>query len=145
VAIVDHNTLQITGPTKEVCCNEPLGEKFSAFGWEVREVDGHDVGQLTAALGGQRNEDSTGGRLTLPQPLPGREGGGPSPRPSPRVLGEGESGSPLVLIANTAKGRGVSFMENVVKWHHGVPSEEEYRKALLELDEKLAELEGGGV
>ena len=35
-AIVDHNTLQITGRTREVLSNEPLGEKFEAFGWAVR-------------------------------------------------------------------------------------------------------------
>src|ERR1700756_4839933 len=35
-AIVDHNTLQITGRTREVLSNEPLDEKFKAFGWAVR-------------------------------------------------------------------------------------------------------------
>jgi transketolase len=32
------------------------------------------------------------------------------------------------------KGKGVSFMENVAKWHHGVPSEAELKQALAELD-----------
>ena len=41
-AILDHNTLQITGRTRDVCSNEPLDEKFRAFGWAVRIVDGHD-------------------------------------------------------------------------------------------------------
>ena len=36
MAIVDHNTLQITGRTRDVCSNEPLDEKFAAFGWAVR-------------------------------------------------------------------------------------------------------------
>ena len=36
VAILDHNTLQITGHTRDVCSNEPLDEKWRAFGWEVR-------------------------------------------------------------------------------------------------------------
>ena len=49
-AIVDHNTLQITGRTREVLSNEPLDEKFKAFGWAVRKVDGHDVAALTEAL-----------------------------------------------------------------------------------------------
>src|SRR5918993_3157955 len=50
VAIVDHNTLQITGRTRDVCCNEPLDEKFRAFGWDVRGVDGHSLSQLTDVL-----------------------------------------------------------------------------------------------
>src|SRR5688572_7972764 len=50
-AIVDHNTLQITGHTRDVCSNEPLDEKFAAFGWTVRQVDGHDLPDLTIALG----------------------------------------------------------------------------------------------
>ena len=33
---------------------------------------------------------------------------------------------PLCVIANTTKGKGVSFMEDVVKWHHGVPSDDEF-------------------
>ena len=41
-AILDHNTLQITGRTRDVCSNEPIDEKFRAFGWTVRIVDGHD-------------------------------------------------------------------------------------------------------
>ena len=97
VAILDHNSLQITGPTREVMSNEPLDAKWRAFGWEVRTVDGHDYAQLTAAL-------------TTPHP-----------------------GRPLFVIANTVKGRGVSFMENVGKWHHGVPSDTELAQALTEL------------
>jgi len=43
-------------------------------------------------------------------------------------------------IANTEKGKGVSFMENVAKWHHGVPSEAELKQALAELDAAEAKL-----
>ena len=99
VAILDHNSLQITGPTCEVMSNAPLDAKWRAFGWEVRVVDGHDYAALTAAL-------------TTPPP----------------------AGRPLLVIANTIKGRGVSFMENVGKWHHGVPNDEELARALAELD-----------
>lgn len=49
-AIIDHNTLQITGPTATVCRNDPLEEKFASFGWSVISIDGHDLGQITAAL-----------------------------------------------------------------------------------------------
>jgi transketolase len=104
-AILDHNTLQITGRTCEVCSNEPVDEKFRAFGWSVRHSDGHDFAQLTDAL-------------TRPP----------------------ERGQPTLVIAHTVKGKGVSFMEGVVKWHHGVPSEEQYVEAMKELDEAEAAL-----
>jgi transketolase len=49
-----------------------------------------------------------------------------------------KAGQPTVVIADTIKGRGVSFMENVGKWHHGVPSDAEYAKAMAELEAQLA-------
>lgn len=51
-----------------------------------------------------------------------------------------EKGKPSVIIANTIKGKGVSFMENQIKWHHGVPSEEQYQQAQHELDTVLQSL-----
>ncbi|GAB3913938.1 transketolase [Mucilaginibacter boryungensis] len=44
-----------------------------------------------------------------------------------------EPGKPNLVIAHTIKGKGVSFMENSVKWHHGVPNAEQYEVALGEL------------
>ena len=105
VAILDHNTLQITGHTRDVMSNEPLDEKWRAFGWTVRTVNGHDYAALTKAL------------TDPPEP-----------------------GKPTFIIANTTKGKGVSFMENVAKWHHGVPSEAELKQALAELDAAEAKL-----
>jgi transketolase len=105
VAILDHNTLQITGPTRDVMSTEPLDEKWRAFGWTVRMVDGHDYAALTKAL------------TDPPEP-----------------------GKPTFIIANTTKGKGVSFMENVAKWHHGVPNEAERKQALAELDAAEAKL-----
>jgi transketolase len=46
-----------------------------------------------------------------------------------------ESGKPTCVIAHTHKGRGVSFMEDKVEWHHRVPTDAELRTALLELGE----------
>ena len=43
------------------------------------------------------------------------------------------STKPTMILANTVKGKGVSFMENDVKWHHAVPSEEEIERARAEL------------
>lgn len=47
-------------------------------------------------------------------------------------------GKPTLVIAHTVKGKGVSFMENQAKWHHGVMSEEEYKQAMAEIEEVLA-------
>lgn len=105
IAILDHNTLQITGHTRDVMSNEPLDEKWRSFGWNVRSVNGHDYAELTKAL------------TDPPEP-----------------------GKPTFIIANTVKGKGVSFMENVVKWHHGVPSEAELKQALADLDAAEAKL-----
>ena len=48
-----------------------------------------------------------------------------------------EEGKPSVIIANTIKGKGISFMENNIKWHHGVPDKDQYEKAMNELDNAL--------
>ena len=49
-------------------------------------------------------------------------------------------GKPSVVIAKTIKGKGISFMENNAKWHHGVPDDREYERAQQELKKKLAEI-----
>lgn len=49
-AIVDRNRLQIDGHTEEVMALDPLADKWSSFGWQVLEIDGHDVGQIKEAL-----------------------------------------------------------------------------------------------
>jgi transketolase len=50
------------------------------------------------------------------------------------------SGKPSVIIARTIKGKGISFMENNPKWHHGVPDDQQYEQALQELETRLAEI-----
>jgi transketolase len=50
VAIVDYNKFQSMGPVTEILGMEPFAEKWAAFGWQVKEVDGHDHQQLTASL-----------------------------------------------------------------------------------------------
>lgn len=45
--------------------------------------------------------------------------------------------SPLAIICNTIKGKGVSFMENTSNWHGKAPNEEEYKKALAELEKGI--------
>ena len=50
VAIVDRNGLQIDGRTADVCDPGDVGAKFAAFGWDVHEVDGHDIAALIDVL-----------------------------------------------------------------------------------------------
>jgi transketolase len=99
VLIVDRNRLQQGARTEDTNGLDPLPEKFSAFGWSVREVDGNDVEALTEAF------DAV--------PF--------------------APGKPSCVIARTVKGRGVSFMEDRVEWHHKVPTREEVDRALEEL------------
>jgi transketolase len=97
--IIDRNRLQQGATVEETNTLEPLADKWRAFGWEVVEVDGHDVDQLYRVLGA---------------PI-------------------GDRQKPLCVIAHTIKGRGISFMENEVKWHHGIPNAEQFETAVREL------------
>jgi transketolase len=96
-AVVDRNMLQQGARTEETKQLEPLAAKWVSFGWEVREVDGHDHGQLLD---------------TFRRPGTMR---------------------PVCVIAHTVKGKGVSFMEDRVEWHHKVPNAEQAETAIREL------------
>ncbi len=50
IGILDRNLLQIDGSTAEVMEIEPIADKYRAFGWEVRELDGHDMAAILEAL-----------------------------------------------------------------------------------------------
>ncbi len=50
-------------------------------------------------------------------------------------------GKPTAIIAKTVKGKGVSIMENLAKWHGSVPTDEEFDRAFAELNARIAELE----
>jgi transketolase len=107
VVIVDRNTLQITGRTENVMAMEPLEEKFTAFGYTVRHVDGNNVTQLAALL----------------ESLPF------------------EAGKPNLVLARTVKGKGISFMQDQIQWHHRVPTDAEYSAAFQELEQAEKALE----
>jgi transketolase len=49
------------------------------------------------------------------------------------VAGRG-GGRPFMLVAKTVKGKGVSYMENVPIWHYRSPNQDEYRRAIDELE-----------
>jgi len=102
-AILDNNTLQISGRNKDVCNPYPIDEKFKAFGWNVLTTDGNSIVQLRKIF----KEIPVG------------------------------NAKPTLIIAKTIKGYGVSFMEDQKKWHHGVPTDEQYKLALEELDQEL--------
>ncbi len=99
VCIVDRNRIQMMDRTERITGLEPLSDKWRAFGWAVREVDGHDIAALLPTF----------------EALPF------------------DPGRPNCIIANTCKGRGVSFIEDRVEWHHRVPTEAELEAALAEL------------
>jgi transketolase len=94
--IIDLNGQQALGYTRDVLDTAPLGEKWEAFGWEVKEVDGHSREEIINAI----------------------------------QSCEQELARPHVLIAHTTFGKGVSFMENKIKWHYWPMSMDEYRLAL---------------
>lgn len=50
IAIVDYNQIQSLGTVKEVLDLEPFAAKWKAFGWAVREIDGHDCAQIERVL-----------------------------------------------------------------------------------------------
>ncbi|MGH7975533.1 MAG: transketolase, partial [Limisphaerales bacterium] len=50
IAIVDYNKIQSLGSVKEVLDLHPLAEKFRAFNWSVKEIDGHNHDEISAAL-----------------------------------------------------------------------------------------------
>lgn len=50
IGIVDRNRIQIDGFTEDVMSLEPYRSKWEAFGWEVREIDGHNMNEITTNL-----------------------------------------------------------------------------------------------
>ena len=56
--IVDLNQLQVEGHTQEVMIMDPIDKKFQAFGWAVKNVDGHDFGALSAAFNQARSNSN---------------------------------------------------------------------------------------
>jgi transketolase len=51
VAVVDYNKLQAMGRSNEITALAPMADKWRAFGWSTREVDGHDMPALVEAFG----------------------------------------------------------------------------------------------
>ena len=80
----------------------PLDEKFKSFGFEVINIDGHNIPEIINSF-----------------------------EQAKKVKGK-----PTAIIANTIKGKGVSYMENQAGWHGKAPNEEEYEMAKKDLSTK---------
>jgi transketolase len=47
---------------------------------------------------------------------------------------------PKMIIAHTTKGCGISFMEKIAKWHHGIPNENQFNEAIIEINDRIESL-----
>src|SRR6266508_2799473 len=105
IVIVDHNKFQSDSTVAAVSDLGAVEDKFRAFGWDVRRIDGHDVRAIHEAF------EATATVADRPD----------------------------AIVADTVKGRGVSFMEGVAcgdqtyHFHAGAPSLDDYVAAVREL------------
>ena len=88
IAILDYNKMMSRGTVASQLSIEPIADKWRAFGWDVHEVDGHDIDELVATLH--------------------------TARWSPR-------GKPIMVIAHTVKGMGISEAAGRRRWHTHAP------------------------
>ena len=100
VVIIDRNSFQQTGTNMEIMNIGDAAGKWRSFGWETKELDGHNITALYDTFKMDRN-----------------------------------SRKPLAVIANTIKGKGVTFAENNNDWHHATLSKSLYEQAVEEIIE----------
>lgn len=105
--IVDRNRFQATGSTKDIFDIPNLEDKWRAFGWNVLNVDGHNVSAVLDAL----DEASV------------------------------TKGAPTVIVAETVKGKGISFAENTAAFHNASLTEAQYDQALAEIAQAKRKLQ----
>ena len=98
-AFIDLNGMQNDGFTRDVMDMGDMAAKWRAFGWQVFEVDGHDVMDIYSKVGQAAAIENR----------------------------------PKAFICKTIKGKGVSFMENSIRFHGGQPTRDEYLQARREL------------
>lgn len=107
VAIIDRNHLQISGDTEDVMKIDSVRDRWTAFGWDVKEINGDSCEEILNAF---NSIDYTNGK-------------------------------PHLIISHTTKGYGISYMENIAKWHHGMPNQEQYEQAISEIEARIAALQ----
>lgn len=106
VAIIDRNHLQISGDTEDVMKIDSVYDRWTAFGWDVKEINGDNMEEILDAF---HNIDYS-------------------------------CGKPHLIVSHTTKGYGVSYMENIAKWHHGMPNAEQYQLAIDEISARIESL-----
>jgi transketolase len=102
VAVLDYNKLQSDGRSEDIMDIGNLYQKWESFGWDVINVDGHNISELLLNL-----------------------------------TKVSSNSKPRILIANTIKGKGVSFMENNNTWHHNRLTQNIYDQAISELQDLI--------
>lgn len=106
VAVIDRNHLQISGDTEDVMKIDSVKDRWTAFGWDVIEINGDDIDEIVRTLDGI----------------------------------DYNNGKPHLIVSHTTKGFGVSYMENIAKWHHGMPNEEQYQQGIAEIEARICSL-----
>lgn len=101
--ILDNNNGQIDGHVSEIMPIEPIADKWKAFGWNVIDINGHDITQIKNAYS------------------------------EARAMEEKGNTKPTIIIGRTVKGKGVSFMENKIEWHGVAPKPEQAEAAKKEI------------
>ncbi|MCH2648807.1 MAG: transketolase [Candidatus Poseidoniaceae archaeon] len=102
--ILDRNRIQ----NDDFCVTQmrmfDIPAKWQSFGWDVMEIDGHDMDDVVRGLDFLVNNND----------------------------------NPAILIANTIKGKGVSFMEDNPAFHGAAPNDEQFKLAMNELGEVMS-------
>lgn len=106
LVMVDRNKFQLGGLTNDIMNFEPLADKWKAFGWSVRTIDGHNLKEIVDNI--------------TDAPF--------------------EKDKPSVLICNTTKAKGVSFLENTAASHYWKVDPQQVIQAEAELDAIAKEL-----
>lgn len=101
VAIIDRNYICATDYTEDLIELEPMTEKWEAFGWHTKRINGHSFEEISDALDGVRSRRHT---------------------------------QPTMIIADTVKGKGVSFISDDPMWHACAPNAEQAQQARQELN-----------
>lgn len=101
IAIIDRNYLCVTDFTEHLVKLEPMGDKWSSFGWEVIRIDGHSTEEVWGALDFAKSR---------------------------------KSDKPLVIIADTVKGRGIKCLTNNPLWHGMAPRGKDIQLCRRELE-----------
>lgn len=105
IAIVDHNKMQSLDYCEKTIKLDSLHEKFASFGWNVVDCS--------------RGNNITSLQEAFRKAFKNSEA----------------SNKPVIIIAETTKGYGVSFMENDILWHYRYPHDgDEYLRAVSELE-----------